>query len=90
MEEINYGRLQNIKGNVELMNKSYQIEILKLFKYQENVVLNQNNNGIFINLTDLDEDILEKLEKYIKYVNIKEKQLQELENQKELIENKYF
>ena len=77
MEEINYGRLQNIKGNVELMNKSYQIEILKLFKYQENVVLNQNNNGIFINLTDLDEDILEKLEKYIKYVNIKEKQLQE-------------
>ena len=31
--------------------------------------LNENNNGTFVNLTELDETIIEDLEKYVLYID---------------------
>jgi len=45
--------LQTLKGRIEKMPIYHQIEILRIFK-ESDILLNENNNGTFINLTELD------------------------------------
>ena len=58
-----------IKDNIEKMSKKHQIDILRLLNDSVDVILNENSNGIFVNLSELDITILEKLETFINYVN---------------------
>jgi len=65
------------------------MEILRIFD-NNNTTLNENNNGTFINLTELDNSVIEKITKYINYVNEQENELTEVENEKDRIQNKFF
>jgi hypothetical protein len=64
--------LDNIKQIIEKMNKIQHIEILKIFKKYKNVRLNENKNGIYVNMTPLNKEIIEELENYIKYIKDQE------------------
>jgi hypothetical protein len=57
----------------------YQIEIGKILIGQYKITHNENQNGIFINLSNVSYEILEKLQKYIDYVNLQESQLNQTE-----------
>ena len=81
--------LQLIKTRIESMTIYHQMEILRIFN-DNNTTLNENNNGTFINLTGLDNSIIEKIKKYIKYVDEQEDELNEVENEKDRIQNKFF
>tara|TARA_B100000925_G_scaffold289972_1_gene274073 strand:- start:2072 stop:2344 length:273 start_codon:yes stop_codon:yes gene_type:complete len=81
--------LQLIKTRIESMTIYHQMEILRIFN-NNNTTLNENNNGTFINLTELDNSIIEKINKYIKYVDEQEDELNEVENEKDRIQNKFF
>ena len=81
--------LQLIKTRIESMTIYHQMEILRIFN-NNNTTLNENNNGTFINLTELDNSIIEKINKYIKYVDEQEDELNEVENEKDRIHNKFF
>lgn len=80
----------DIKERVELMNKHHQIEVLRILKQNSNVVLNENSNGVFVNLTDLDRKVIKKIEDYIRYVENQTDNINVIENKKELIENTFF
>jgi len=68
-----------------------QIEILKIFhEHNDEVTLNENKNGILINLTDVPPYIITKLYEYISYVEKQERQLSTVETQKDEIMNSYF
>jgi len=54
-------RIQNLKG------KKHYLEIYKIIK-DNNVTYSQNINGIFINLTNIEDFILEKIIEYLNYV----------------------
>ena len=81
--------LQLIKTRIESMSIYHQMEILRIFD-NNNTTLNENNNGTFINLTELDNSVIEKITKYINYVNEQENELTEVENEKDRIQNKFF
>jgi len=51
-----------------LKSKKHYIEIYKIIK-ENNVSYSQNINGIFINLTNIDDDILDKIVKYLNYTD---------------------
>ena len=82
-------KLQQIKEIIETMNKSYQLEILKLF-VTESCAFSENNNGVFINLSELDSKIIYKLEKYIDFVYKQQNQFETVENQKDNIKEEFF
>jgi signal-transduction protein with cAMP-binding, CBS, and nucleotidyltransferase domain len=81
--------LQTLKERIEKMPVYHQIEILRIFN-ESDILLNENNNGTFINLTELDYSIIEKLDKYISYVNEQESQLDEVEQEKTRIQKVFF
>jgi len=78
-----------IKKKIELLNKTRQIEILKIF-LNYNVSITENNNGSFVNMTFLPEDCLNEINKYLKYIEDQDITLNTIETVKVEIENNYF
>ena len=86
----NINNLNNIKTIIEKMDKLHHIEILKILNDQKDIYINENNNGTFINLSQLNTDTILKLENYISYFKQQQKHLINLEDKKKHIENHYF
>ena len=55
-----------------------------------NCFINENNNGTFINLTDVTTNIINQLETYIKYVEKQHNELSVIENEKQELEKNFF
>jgi hypothetical protein len=72
------------------LNKFHQVEILKILNAYDNCTINENNNGIFINLTSLNNKVIFELEKYLEYVEKQEIQLGDIEKQKIILSNTFF
>lgn len=82
--------INEIKTKIEHMNKHHQIEILRILKSDKNIVLNENNNGVFVNISYLDNNTLDRLLKYIDYVENQMSNIETVENKKILIETTFF
>ena len=65
--------LNKIKNDIENLSKKDHIEILNILSKKQNIKLSENNNGVFINLSTLDNKTLKELETYIKYIHEQEK-----------------
>ena len=71
------------------MEKHHQIEILKILS-KNLCKLNENKSGVYVNMTFLEQPIIEGLEEYIKYMKEQEDNLNTTEYQKEEFKNSYF
>lgn len=82
--------LKNTKNIIEKMEKTHQLEILKILKDNKNVVLNENKSGVYINLTYCPEETIERINKYIEHTKIQEDTLIAIENKKNIVKSEYF
>ena len=90
VEDISVNKLNEVRSSIEKMNKFNQIEILRILKKLSTTVLNENNYGIHINLTELPSEVINELILYINYVNTQESTLHEFEKEKEACKSVYF
>ena len=90
MNEQEINRLNYIRDKIESMQKFNQVEVLRIFSKNKDVILNENKYGIHINLSDLNNSMIDELETYINYVNTQEMNLHQMEKQKEEFKNIYF
>ena len=81
--------LKQMKDRVEALNQHHQIQILKIIT-QDNVGMTENKNGSFINLTNVDDAVISKINNYLSYVDEQETQLKEIENQKTELTKQFF
>ena len=88
--EYDFNKLNYIREQIENMSKFNQIEILRILTKTKHVIINENKNGIHINLTDIGVPILNELILYIKYVNTQETYLNNVEQEKEKYKNTFF
>jgi hypothetical protein len=82
--------LVTLKDKVERLGKNHILEILSILKNTTGVKLNENKNGVFVNMSFLSNDTLMEIEKYVKYVHDQEKTFNELESQKQDFKNTFF
>tara|TARA_B100001094_G_C17739845_1_gene580666 strand:- start:201 stop:566 length:366 start_codon:yes stop_codon:yes gene_type:complete len=82
-------RLNAIKDTIEELEKEQQVQVLQILKLK-NIGINENKNGVFINLTNLDENVIEELEKFIEHLNTQEKILSKNEKLKNNYIETYF
>lgn len=81
--------LMSLKDGIENMPLVHQIEILRIL-HSKNTQINENKNGVFVNISKLNNDILTQLYDYMKYVINQEKQLNEIEEQKQNLTKEFF
>ena len=73
--------LISTKKAIESLNKTRQIEILKIF-LKNNVNISENNNGTFVNLSFLSKECLNEIINYLNYIKDQEASLKTIENVK--------
>lgn len=61
-------KIQNLK------NKKHYMHLYRLIK-DNNVIHSQNNNGVFINLNNISDEILEKIVQYLKYLDTRNSEI---------------
>ena len=76
---MNVEEIKELKDKIEILSKSYQIEIGRLL-LSNGVQIDENKNGIFINLTKVEQEVLIKIKDYLAYANIQEDKLKNIEN----------
>ena len=86
----NLDRLQIIKENIEKMQDAYHLQVFNTLREDDKINFTENSNGVFINLTTLDEDNIVKLENYINYYNKQQNELVKQESTKNKIKKEFF
>ena len=82
--------LEDVKKTIESFNKNHQIEVLRIIQQCPTSIINENKNGIYINMTFLKNQTIERIREYIVYVQDQEKMLKPMECQKEDFKNTFF
>ena len=81
--------LMALKDGIENMPVVHQIEILRILN-AKHTQINENKNGVFVNISKLNNDLLNELYDYMTYVIKQEKQLNEIEEQKQSLTKEFF
>ena len=82
--------IQSIKDKIEQFTPNYHIELARILFREYNVPYDENQNGIFINLSHLSIPLLERIEKFIQYVEHQELHLSKDETEKNGLKDIYF
>ena len=82
-------KLKNLKDKIEGIGLFHQNEILRIL-HNNNISINENKNGVFINLSYVPDNVIEDIVNYMKYVSKQENQLNEVEEEKQKITKTFF
>jgi hypothetical protein len=83
-------KLERIKEKIESMPQFHQIEVLRILEKDKVVVLNENKNGVFVNLTHAPSNVIDELIRYIGYVDQQQTRLQKQEHARVSLEKQFF
>ena len=82
-------RLNELKDVIEGLAKVHHPDILRILD-KNGITGSENKNGTFINLMSASDAVISELESYITYVKEQENQLNDVEDMKKELANKYF
>jgi hypothetical protein len=82
--------ISEMKDRIEQMPRNYHIEIARILIHQHNISYDENQNGLFINLSQLNSDIHKKIGQFINYVDLQEQQLRADETEKDGLKDIFF
>tara|TARA_B100000927_G_C16371063_1_gene431480 strand:+ start:372 stop:644 length:273 start_codon:yes stop_codon:yes gene_type:complete len=83
-------QLDILKKNIELLEKIHQVEVLRIIHKEQSNILNENKNGIYINMSSLDNNTLDLIKEYMKHIYTQEQELNINEKLKEEFLKTYF
>jgi len=91
MNTLTVKELESLCNTIEALDTFHQKEILKIFtSHNDKVTLNENKNGVLVNITDVPQHIIDEINNYIKHVNKQHEELESDENLKEKLKIDYF
>ena len=67
MATVDVNKLESLKEKIEVLSKFQQVEILRILS-KNMCKLNENKSGIFVNMTFLENNVIEEIEQYMSYV----------------------
>ena len=81
--------LKTLRDNIESLSEFHQIEVLRIL-HSNHITFSENKNGVFVNLSYVNYDVMNKINEYVTFVNKQEMHLYEFEEKKTLLSNQYF
>ena len=87
MVEVSF--LKKLKNKIENLDLCHHKKILEII-VAENIPHSENKNGVFINMNCFNPVIIDKINKYIEYVEKQENTLKQYETMKHSYKKNYF
>jgi len=85
-----YMSIVDLKDKLEKMNKSQQIELARMLIHEYRVTYDENQNGIFINMSELPPSILDKVRSFLKYIELQEENITNVEREMNGLKDTFF
>jgi len=82
-EKFSVAEMDNMRMVIENMSNRNQINVLRILHAHKEIILNENKYGVHVNMTNLNVEVLRELNNFIQYVNVQDKTLDSIEQQKE-------
>ena len=82
--------LTEMKDRIEQMPKNYHVEMARILINNHKISYDENQNGLFFNLSHLTPDIHLKIHQFIEYVELQENQLRVDETEKDGLKDIFF
>ena len=82
-------KIKILKDSIQNMEKIHQLQILEICN-NHHVQYTENSNGIFINMTLLNDSILTAMSEYMNYINLQQKQLDNIEAAKNKYKEEFY
>lgn len=80
-------KLEKMVHHIDNFLKEDHIKILEIIAAHDRSIISENNNGCFIHMEDLPEDVIDKIDYYINYVLLKESEITKVETTKDMLKN---
>ena len=81
--------LKMLRDNIEALPVFHQTEVLRIL-YKNHITFIENKNGVFLNLSYVNLDVIHKISEYVTFVQNQESQMCEFEKKKMTLSNQYF
>jgi len=81
--------LKMLRDNIEALPVFHQTEVLRIL-YKNHITFSENKNGVFLNLSYVNLDVIHKISEYVTFVQNQESQMCEFEKKKMTLSNQYF
>ena len=81
--------LKMLRDNIESLPNFHQIEVLRIL-YKNHITFSENKNGVFLNLSYVNLEVIHKINEYVTFVQNQESQMCEFEKKKMTLSNQYF
>ena len=81
--------LVELKDNLEGFERGNQARALKILM-DNTVSFDENANGVFVNMSNIQPEVIEELQKFVGYVKLQQQFLQDQEKEKDLLRENYF
>lgn len=82
--------VNEMKDRIEQMPKNYHVEMARILINTHKISYDENQNGLFFNLSQLSVDVYEKMQHFIEYVELQERQLKVDEIEKDELKDSFF
>ena len=81
--------LKMLRDNIEALPVFHQTEVLRIL-YKNHITFSENKQGVFLNLSYVNLDVIHKISEYVTFVQNQESQMCEFEKKKMTLSNQYF
>ena len=78
-----------LRDSIQYLEKIHQLQILEICN-NHHVQYTENSNGIFINMTLLNDSILAAISEYMNYIGLQQKQLDNIEAAKNKYKEEFY
>ncbi len=84
-----YENLKVLRDDIDNLDKTKHIELFKLIK-KYNIQYSSNKNGIFINLSFIEKEFIEKIKEFVDLIKEQDSYINKIEDEKNKMKNKFF
>ena len=82
--------LVELKDRIERMNKSQHIELARILVQEYKINYDENQNGIFINMSELSPSTIENIRKFLQYIELQEENITNVEREMNGLKDTFF
>ena len=86
---MNNNLLTALRDKIEGMEQIHQLRVLEIIR-KGNMDYTENANGIFINMSILNSQIVNEIQDYIKYIKLQQQQLDKIEKDKDNLKKTFY
>ena len=79
----------HLRDRIEALPKLHHKDVARIL-LENNLTFDENKNGLFINLSTVSQEVLEKIAHFISYVDLQQKTIDTGETERKDIKVQYF